>query len=447
MLPGFFSTCPARTAEYAPPPFPLVDLHAHFFFHEGTGVSLWGSFDSPLKAKDWKSRLSSRVNARALDQSDVGLAVAALYSHPLFPISRRESIRRQIREAREFVRSHSGWVLARNAEEGRKAHQAGKRVLLLSIEGMSGVLENDHDIEEFIGEGGVTIVTPLHFTDDEFGGAAFMPPPWLMWLDNPIAALSGLFTPRRDADGTRLNPHGLTARGKAMIGKLAARGVWIDLSHSSDASQADILAILARTGQPVLYTHTILRADFRGERGISPSQLERVAESRGIVGVLPSDDMLHGTQVDPRFCPAACHGSCQGGVPAFLTQFSQIQKAVAPQGAVMIGSDIDAPMAFLQPSCPGVGDRRGLWNYAQLPLIWDALRDAGLLDSQTLREGMVPRFLDSWSQVKTAGERRSSLIPELPPRISVPAQRPRKAPPPGSRSGAGNAPAPPPGHA
>lgn len=391
---------PLHAAGTANPSFPLVDLHAHFFFHEGTGISLWGGFNSPIQAKKWNSRLASRVNARTLEESDVGLAVAALYSHPLFPVSQRESIRRQIREARAFVQTHPAWILARNAGEARRAYHSGKRILLLSIEGMSGVLETDTDIQEFINQGGVTIVTPLHFTDDEFGGAAFMPSPWLMGLDNPGAALSALFSPHRDPTGVRVNPHGLTDAGRSMIGKLVARGIWIDLSHSSDASQRDILPIMGRAGQPILYTHTILREDFRAERAISGPQLARVAESRGIVGLLPSEDMLRGTPVDPRFCPGACLGHCAGGLAAFLTQYHRLIEAVEPRGAVMIGSDIDAPLAFLKPSCPKDGDPHGLWNYAQLSRIREALQGAGLLDERTLREGMVPRFLEAWARVR-----------------------------------------------
>lgn len=243
-------------------------------------------------------------------------------------------------------------------------------------------------------------MTPLHFTDDEFGGAGFMP--GFKIMVNPWKAFLSLFSAHQDEIGVRVNPNGLTERGIRLIEDLARRGVWIDLSHASDAAQKQILPILEKYGQPPLYTHTILRSAFRGERGISPEELKIVRDRDGLLGILPSDDMLEGTKVDARFCPASCNDRCAGGLAAFLTQFSEAQNATSPS-QVLLGSDVDAPLNFLRPGCEEdrKQDPKGLWNYAQLSDVWQAVEKAGLLTPSEMSQ-VLDAFLNRWERVKPA---------------------------------------------
>jgi microsomal dipeptidase-like Zn-dependent dipeptidase len=376
---------------------PFVDLHAHLFFHEGIGTDLFGPFDGPIAASNWRSRIYGRVNSTNLEESNAALVVVALYSHPLFLKSYRDSIRAQIEVAQQFVQNHPDWIIARSAQQAIEARKEGKRILILSIEGASGILENEDDLDEFVGKWGVRIVTPLHFTDDRFGGAAFMRGVQIM--ANPLKALASLFSPKRDEFGQRVNPHGLSERGKKLVQSLIKRGVWIDLSHSSDLSQKDILELTLPAGQPPLYTHTILRSAFQAERAISPSELQVVKVHDGIIGILPSDDMLLGTHVDPRYCPPACQGKCTGGIAAFLTQYAQAVQATSPT-SVMVGSDIDAPLSFLQPGCPAEATRnpRGYWEYSQLNDVWRAIPENGIIPA-SVQSKLVDVFLDHWAKV------------------------------------------------
>ena len=390
----------------SPPPDirSLVDLHAHYFFHDGMGLALLGSFHDPLKALTegltWRSRLTNKVNAETLEKSGVGLALVALYAHPLFLLSERNSIRKQIEEAQGFVREHPDWIIARDPQSARQARAAGKRILILSLEGMAGVLENEDDFREFIDQDGIRVVTPIHFIDDEIGGANLMPAPWLMLASNPAAALRAYASPHFDAIGVRTNPRGLTPFGRTQIEALIKRGVWIDFAHASDASQEQMLSLTDVAQQPLLYTHTVLRSAYRSERAISATQLTQIARRHGVIGLLPSDDMLKGTEVDPAYCDDPCRAAgekCQGGLPAFLTQYAQAQRAVAP-AQVMIGSDIDAPLTFLGPACPAekLQDPRGLADYGQLSVIGQALKNHSRETGDP-----VDWFLTAWERVKS----------------------------------------------
>lgn len=390
----------ANAAAQASGTTALVDLHAHFFMPEASGFPLFGSFNDPLHASSWSSRLKTRVNAEALSQSNVKIAVVALYSHPLFFRSlfgsQRESIRTQIREAKAFVATHPNWIIAKSPAEARAALAEGRRVMILSIEGASGVLENDADIHEFIDTEGVRIVTPLHFIDDWLGGAALMP--WPAILVNPFAAFSSFVRSDHDDLGVLINESGLTVRGRSFVSKLVEHWAWIDFSHASDASIRQMLPILKAAGQPILYTHTILRSAYRAERGISDAMIREVASSGGVLGLLPSDDMLKGTVVPSHLCPAECHGHCEGGEAAYATQYETISK-VLPSNRILIGSDIDAPITFLKPECAAIHAKRpkGYWNYAQLGDLYAFLSEKKLTPDPSKTPG-AEEFLKAWEK-------------------------------------------------
>ncbi|MFL5812998.1 MAG: membrane dipeptidase [Bdellovibrionia bacterium] len=403
------TNCMAASSSRGSTTTSLVDLHAHFFMPEASGFPFFGGFNDPLHASQWSSRLKTRVNAQALTESNVRIAVVALYSHPLFFRSlfgsQRESIRTQIREAKAFVTSHKDWVIAKSPVEAQRALADGKRILILSLEGASGVLETDDDIREFIDVEGIRIVTPLHFIDDWIGGATLMP--WPALLVNPFAALGSFLRSDRDNIGVLINDSGLTIRGKSFVTKLIEHGVWIDLSHASDGSIRQLVPILKSAGQPILYTHTVLRSAYRAERGISDSMLQEVSNSGGIVGLLPSDDMLKGTRVNFDLCAAECNHHCEGGEAAYATQYQAMSKVIPPS-RILIGSDIDAPISFLKPECEAVQAKlpKGYWNYAQLNELFAFLREKKLTPDATLgasevamQNVLVVNFLRAWEKV------------------------------------------------
>jgi microsomal dipeptidase-like Zn-dependent dipeptidase len=368
---------------------------------EASAFPWMGSFNDALRAKDYSSHLRTRVNADALERSNVKIVVLALYSHPLFLRAivggQRASIRYQIQEAHRFVASHSEWVIAKSPDEARAALLSGKRVIVLAIEGAQGVLESPSDVQEFIDQDGVRIVTPFHFVDNSLGGSSFLRSYQI--LMNPIAAIRSFFLPRHDDQGVRINSEGLTPKGSRLLTSLVQKGIWLDLSHASDASFRDLLPILHQAHQPVLFSHTILRNDMRAERGISDDELREVANSGGLVGLLPSDDYLIGTKVDPRLCADVCHGQCNGGEAAYATQFAQIDKTV-PAERVLLGSDVDAPLNFLKPECDAQAriNSRGYWSYAQFPELFEFLRKKGVIPSSLGDDYMVKSFLSAWEK-------------------------------------------------
>ncbi|MBI3543235.1 MAG: membrane dipeptidase [Deltaproteobacteria bacterium] len=365
-----------------------VELHSHLFMKQGMGPLFNGEFYGPLKATSWRDRLSSQANPAALERSGLRLVVAALYAHPVLTPDMREAVRAQIELARRFVRESDGrWVLATDARQAREAVSAGKRVLVLALEGAMGVIETEADLAEFVDRGGIRVVNLLHLTDDLFGGVAFLR--GILGFADPWAFFKSLFSPTRDVDGVRVNPAGLTEKGRWMARELLKRHVWLDLAHASDASAAELIPMARQAGQPILYTHTSLRRFLRAERGITAEQLQAVRETKGVVGLMPCPDMLEGMAPS---VPTGPEG--KPGLPAFLAQLREVRLVVGADG-VALGSDTNGGIAHLPPAS-GTGTSldadAGFWQIGQSSELWKTM-------VQPRAGAVLERFLNAWERV------------------------------------------------
>jgi microsomal dipeptidase-like Zn-dependent dipeptidase len=75
---------------------------------------------------------------------------------------------------------------------------------------------------------------------------------------------------------------GLTAFGRAAVGRLDSLGAIIDLAHASGATIDDVLAL---TSRPPLISHTGVTGTCPGPRNVSDDVLVRVAGRGGLVGI------------------------------------------------------------------------------------------------------------------------------------------------------------------
>lgn len=381
-----------------------IDLHAHLWMeHSVPSLMYEGCFDCRLGAKNWAGIRGSRVNHEALERSGLKLVVVAFYANPLSPGgSSRGAIRKQIRAAQEWLKGNSQWVQARSACDARHALEQGKRVVVFSLEGAGGILETEGDLQEFVDQAGIAIVTPMHFLDNHWGGCAFLhgAPGW--WF-NPWARVRAWW------QGHSSNSQGLTEQGAEKLRALIARKVWVDLSHASDETQKQMRPWLETAGQPPLYTHTSLRKYHGAERGLSDEQLDDLARRKGIVGLMPSRLMIGQVPRESRVRPESCPATT--GVDGFAAHYRDTVQKIG-MGAVMLGSDFNAPIEYLEPG-GGAGcqtgtalDRpEGFWQMGQVAELWKAVQSVsqgGSLSAQgALESGLrLNRFLDAWEQAK-----------------------------------------------
>jgi membrane dipeptidase len=123
---------------------------------------------------------------------------------------------------------------------------------LLSIEG-AHALDGDPANVDVVADAGIRMISPAHFFDTAFGGSAH-----------------------------GVEQGGLTAKGREMVRRMEARGVVLDVAHSSAATIDDALSVSTR---PVVASHTGVRGIADNPRNLSDEHLAGIAASGGVVGI------------------------------------------------------------------------------------------------------------------------------------------------------------------
>lgn len=249
-----------------------------------------------------------------------------------------ESARRQIAFIRQMVSEQSDWMeIALSGAEARRIVSAGKLAVVLGLEMDTLTPE---EVRRLVADDGVRVVTPIHFVDNAFGGAAAYEPIFSLLtgiigapkpatgvpgpydtvsdptLDFRMHALGGHLAPRVNAltssglrwravgepcrpDATsRVRPDGLGCEGSrnalgltdaGAIEDLIRAGAIVDVAHMSQNSMHETLAIAERLSCPVVDTHTGVRPDTFAvgatERSIRESDLARLFSLDGVIGL------------------------------------------------------------------------------------------------------------------------------------------------------------------
>jgi len=185
---------------------------------------------------------------------------------------------------------------------------------LLSIEG-AHALDGDPANVDVVADAGFRMMSPSHFFDNAFGGSAH-----------------------------GLVKGGLTAAGRAMIERMEARSMLVDVAHASEATIADVLSMATR---PVVASHTGVRGIADNRRNLSDEQLRGIAATGGLIGI--------------GFWPMACGGDDAAAIAR------SVRYAIDVAGVehVVLGSDFD-------------GGVQTPFDATGLPQLTDALLDSGL---------------------------------------------------------------------
>ncbi len=215
------------------------------------------------------------------------------------------------------------FVFVRNADDLARALDEGKLAGIYGIEG-AHPLEGDLENIGKLYDRGLRVMGLQHFFDNELGGS--------------LHGVSGA---------------GLTEFGKEAVDAAVARGMVIDVAHSSEAVVRDVLA---RTDKPVIVSHTGLKGHCDTARNIPDDLMTAIADHGGLVGV--------------GYWEAAACATSPDGIAA------QIVYAIGLLGAdhVALGSDFDGAVTTAL-------------DASELAAITDALIDAGV-DNKTIRAVM-----------------------------------------------------------
>jgi membrane dipeptidase len=160
----------------------------------------------------------------------------------------------QIDAIRENVKSHSNdLVLARTADEVRRAHEQGKIAVLMGIEG-GHMLGNDIRMVRIYSELGVRYMTLSHFYNDEWADSS---------TDKPAH-------------------NGLTDYGKDIVREMNRTGMLVDISHVSDKTFYDALEV---SKAPLIASHSSCRALCNHPRDMTDDMIKALAAKGGVIQI------------------------------------------------------------------------------------------------------------------------------------------------------------------
>ena len=134
------------------------------------------------------------------------------------------------------------------------ARTSGKQITgaLYSVEGLQNLEGKAQNLERLYGAG-MRMAGLVHFFDNELAGSM-----------------------HGETRG------GLTPFGRRMIRAMEARGIIVDIAHSSHRAVADILAMARR---PVVSSHGGVQAVCKVNRNLSDTEIRAVAATGGIIGI------------------------------------------------------------------------------------------------------------------------------------------------------------------
>jgi len=168
-----------------------------------------------------------------------------------------EAVRRalaQIDAVHEQVRKHpNDLVLVTTAEGIREAHKQGKIAALIGIEG-GHMIASDLDVLRKFAGLGARYLTLTHSGNAEWADSS---------TDKPVH-------------------NGLTDFGREVIREMNRLGMIVDISHVSDKTFADVLAV---SKAPVFASHSDCRAICDAPRNMSDEMIRALAAKGGLIQI------------------------------------------------------------------------------------------------------------------------------------------------------------------
>src|SRR6202790_1865111 len=333
--------------------------------------------DTTQRFLDGKFDLGARTNTGSIDiprMKEGGLDAVFFSIWSPSKVPGPDAVRRalqQIDAVREQVRKHpNDLVLATTAAQIREAKKKGQIAALIGVEG-GHMINSDLDVLRKFAGLGVRYMTLTHSGNDE-------------WADSST---------------DKAAHNGLTDFGKDVVREMNRLGVMVDISHVSDKTFADALAI---SKAPMIASHSSCRAICDAPRNMTDEMMKALAAKGGVVQInyhvgFLSQEFRDAEKADPKInadigqeVNKRCgdNEACQllegdkltrqaverGKLPRVRYEkiIEHIDHAVKVAGAdhVGLGSDFD-----------GANMPYGMEDATRLPLITEALLKKGYSES------------------------------------------------------------------
>ncbi len=190
-----------------------------------------------------------RMFEGGLDAAFFSIYVPAAYGEGAAAV---QHARRLLAEVRRQVAAHTDRVaLAFSAADVLRITRSGRKAILLGLEG-GHALAGSVDTLRTLYEAGIRYVTLTHVNTNRLADASQDRPRW----------------------------NGLSEQGRRIVREMNRLGMLIDLSHTSDSTFFDVLAV---SEAPVILSHSSMRALVPTVRNASDEMLRALARNGGVV--------------------------------------------------------------------------------------------------------------------------------------------------------------------
>jgi membrane dipeptidase len=160
----------------------------------------------------------------------------------------------QIDAVRQAVARHpSDLMLARTADDVRRAHREGKIAALMGVEG-GHMIADDLSVLRIYAALGVRYMTLTHMVNTDWGDSS---------TDQPAH-------------------NGLTEFGKQVVREMNRQGILVDISHVSDKTFYDALAV---SEAPLIASHSSCRALCDAPRNMTDDMIRALAAKGGVIQI------------------------------------------------------------------------------------------------------------------------------------------------------------------
>lgn len=179
--------------------------------------------------------------------------------------------------------------VVRTADELDACFRDGVLALILHFEGAEPIGRSLRELRVFY-EAGLRSLGMVHARTNIFGNGAPLgvtDPDGYLATHTPVAEMNALSRAMRPwgLPRGRSLPYidtGLTDIGREIIRECQYLGIVVDVSHMTDASFWDTMAIVDR---PVIATHSSVRAISDMKRNLTDDQIKKIAENGGTIGI------------------------------------------------------------------------------------------------------------------------------------------------------------------
>jgi len=175
-------------------------------------------------------------------------------------------------------------AFAQTADEVRRAHEKGRIAVLMGVEG-GHMLGNDLRMVRIFRDLGVRYMTLSHFYNDEWADSS---------TDKPAH-------------------NGLTDYGKEIVREMNRQGMLVDISHVSDKTFYDALAV---SRAPMIASHSSCRALCDHPRNMTDDMIKALAAKGGVIQINYEKSFLDQAYKDAR-------DKQSGGVVAVFDQMKK----------------------------------------------------------------------------------------------------------------------------